>query len=53
MKGVLFRSLSPDARLQLDDQWRVKIDGDTARHAIYEVSIDIKSSYPVLVRGEE
>ncbi|WP_148059709.1 hypothetical protein [Pseudomonas protegens] len=53
MKSVLFRNLSLEARFQLDDQWWVKIDGTTAKHAIYEVSIDMKPSYSVLIRGEE
>lgn len=53
MKSVPFRSLLFDARFQLDHQWWVKIDGATAKHAVYEFTIDMKPSSPVLIRGEE
>lgn len=53
MISVAFRSLLLDARFQLDHQWWVKIDGATAKHAVYEFTIDMKPSSPVLIRGEE
>lgn len=53
MRSVPFRSLALDARFQLDDQWWMKIDGTTVRHAVYEFSIDMKPSCPVLIRAEE
>lgn len=53
MKRVLFRSLEPQARFQLDYQWWVKVDRTTAKHATYEALIDMRPSCYVLITGED
>lgn len=53
MKRVLYRSLAPQERFQLDNQWWVKIDGVSAKHATYDLSIDMRPSSSVLISGTE
>lgn len=53
MKHVTFLSLPPQARFQLDDQWWIKVVGGRAKHATFDVSIDLKSSCLVSVRGDK
>lgn len=53
MKRVLFRTLEPQDRFLLDDQWWIKTDSRTAKHASYDTSIDLKPASSVQIRGEE
>jgi hypothetical protein len=53
MKRITYRNLEPQARFQLDDQWWVKVDGVTAKHASYDISIDMSPSCRVLISGAE
>jgi hypothetical protein len=53
MKRATYRSLLDQTRFQLDDQWWVKIDRVTAKHASYDLTIDMRPSSTVLISGTE
>lgn len=53
MKSVQYRSIPLQSRFQLDDQWWIKVDAKTAKHASFDLPIDIKPSCIVLIAGDE
>ena len=49
MKRVTFRSLELQARFEMDNQPWIKVDGVTAKHAFYDIPIDMEPSAKVFI----